>query len=97
MTHTFKHFEGGGTGIRSLLDQYVYLNKLEEALDFRYIEKQCEILGIADFEKENRILCNICVVWVRSVKLRILKFLVQNNFCYNRHIWTRKNLNFLSC
>ena len=35
----------------------MYLNKLEEALDFRYIEKQCEILGIADFEKENRILC----------------------------------------
>ena len=57
MTHTFKHFEGGGTGIRSLLDQYVYLNQLEDALDFRYIEKQCEILGIADFEKENRVLC----------------------------------------
>ena len=39
MTHTFKHFEEGGTGIRSLLDQYVYLNQLEDALDFRYIEK----------------------------------------------------------
>ena len=57
MTHTFKLFEEGGTGIRSLLDQYVYLNQLEDALDFRYIEKQCEILGIADFEKENRVLC----------------------------------------
>lgn len=57
MTHTFKHFEGSGTGIRSLLDQYVYLNRLGDTLDFHYIEKQCEILGIADFEKENRELC----------------------------------------
>ena len=45
MTHMFKHFEGSGTGIRSLLDQYVYLNRLEDSLDFPYIDKQCEILG----------------------------------------------------
>jgi len=57
MTHMFKHFDGSGTGIRSLLDQYVYLNRLEDSLDFPYIDKQCEILGIADFEKENRDLC----------------------------------------
>lgn len=57
MTHMFKHFDGSGTGIRSLLDQYVYLNRLEDSLDFSYIDKQCEILGIADFEKENRDLC----------------------------------------
>lgn len=53
----FKYFDGSGTGIRSLLDQYVYLNRLEDSLDFPYIDKQCEILGIADFEKENRDLC----------------------------------------
>ncbi|RHV09479.1 hypothetical protein DXB73_13790 [Clostridium sp. OM05-6BH] len=57
MTHMFKHFDGSGTGIRSLLDQYVYLNRLEDSLDFPYIDKQCEILGTADFEKENRDLC----------------------------------------
>ena len=57
MTHTFKHFDGSGTGIRSLLDQYVYLNRLEDTLDFHYIDKQCGILGIADFEQANRVLC----------------------------------------
>lgn len=57
MTHTFKHFDGSGTGIRSLLDQYVYLNRLEDTLDFRYIDKQCGILGIDDFEQANRVLC----------------------------------------
>ena len=35
----------------------MYLNRLEDSLDFPYIDKQCEILGIADFEKENRDLC----------------------------------------
>lgn len=57
MTHTYKHFEGSGTGIRSLLDQYVYLKRLEDTLDFDYIDRQCELLGIAGFEKENRALC----------------------------------------
>ena len=46
-----------GTGLRSLLDRYVYLSKKREILDFDYIEKECEILGIADFEKESRSLC----------------------------------------
>ncbi len=56
VTHAYKHYNGSGTGIRSLLDFYVYLNRLEDILDFHYIEAQCKILGIADFEKENRIL-----------------------------------------
>ena len=62
----FKHFDGSGTGIRSLLDQYVYLNRLEDSLDFPYIDKQCEILGTADFEKENRDLCKK-VFWINDI------------------------------
>ena len=50
--HEYKHFSGGGTGIRSLLDCYVYVRAKE--LDFDYIEKQLEALGIADFEKKRR-------------------------------------------
>ena len=57
VSHTFRHFEGSGTGIRSLLDLYVYLNKSGDTLDFDYIDKQCEILEISAFEKENRVLC----------------------------------------
>lgn len=55
--HAYKHYKGGGTGIRSLIDFYVYLQKKESVLDFEYIEKECEKLKIADFEKANRILC----------------------------------------
>ena len=55
-SHAHKHYAGYGTGIRTLLDFYVYLNTKPE-LDFSYIEKECEILGIAEFERFSRSLC----------------------------------------
>lgn len=54
--HAYKHYAGSGTGLRTLLDFYVYLKKKTE-LDFSYIEKECEVLGIREFERKNRILC----------------------------------------
>lgn len=56
MSHAYKHYAGSGTGVRTLLDFYVYL-KAKPELDFQYIEKECEVLGIAEFEKQNRSLC----------------------------------------
>ena len=55
--HAYKHYRESGTGIRSLLDFYVYLSQKENAMDFVYIERECAKLGIAEFEKGNRILC----------------------------------------
>ena len=52
--HEWKHFSGGGTGIRSLLDCYVFIKNKGESLDTDYIAEQMEKLGIADFEKERR-------------------------------------------
>lgn len=57
VSHAYKHYMGSGTGLRTLLDFYVYLNAKEQDLDFSYIEKECKVLGIADFEHRNRILC----------------------------------------
>jgi len=56
MSHAYKHYIGSGTGLRTLLDFYVYL-KAKPEMDFAYIEKECEALGIASFEKKNRSLC----------------------------------------
>ena len=56
MSHAYKHYIGSGTGLRTLLDFYVYL-KAKPEMDFAYIEKECEALGIAEFEKRNRSLC----------------------------------------
>ena len=55
-SHAYKHYIGSGTGVRTLLDFYVYL-KAKSELDFAYIEKECKALGIAEFEKRNRRLC----------------------------------------
>lgn len=52
--HEYKHFICDGTGIRSLLDCYVYLKAKSEDLDFEYIEQQLEKLGIAGYERNRR-------------------------------------------
>lgn len=56
IAHAYKHHVQGGTGLRSLLDFYVYL-KAKPELDFAYITKECEFLGVAEYERQNRILC----------------------------------------
>ncbi|MBR4121365.1 MAG: nucleotidyltransferase family protein [Spirochaetales bacterium] len=54
IAHEHKHFSGGGTGMRSLLDTYVCLKKLD--LDMDYIRTEAEKLGLRDFEEKNRLL-----------------------------------------
>ncbi len=56
IAHEYKHYIGDGTGLRSLLDVYVYLKKHGAALDFSYIGREAEKLGIAGFERVNRAL-----------------------------------------
>ena len=52
--HEYKHYSAGGTGLRSLLDTYLYLKKMTPDMD--YIKKEVLKLGIADFEEKNRLL-----------------------------------------
>lgn len=54
IAHEYKHYNFGGVGIRSLIDTYVFLKKFRKSLDWKYIEREAEKLGIADFEKMNR-------------------------------------------
>lgn len=54
IAHEYKHYSGGGTGQRSVLDTYVYLKKKGDALDWNYIAGELDKLGIADFEAQNR-------------------------------------------
>ncbi len=52
LAHEYKHYSMGGTGLRSILDVYVYLQK--ESLDMDYVATETEKLGIAEFEISNR-------------------------------------------
>ena len=53
IAHEYKHYSGGGTGLRSLLDTYVYLNK-KDNLDWSYITGELKQLEITEFEAQNR-------------------------------------------
>lgn len=52
VAHEHKHYSGGGTGLRSLLDVYVFLRKVR--LDLVYVGTEARKLGIEEFERRNR-------------------------------------------
>lgn len=54
IAHEFKHYYIGGTGIRSLVDTYIFLKSHNNSLDWNYISTETKKLRIGDFEKNNR-------------------------------------------
>ena len=57
--HTVKHFIAAGTGIRSVLDTFVYLRAKPE-LDLAYVEKELASIGLLAFHKK---LVRLAEVW----------------------------------
>lgn len=54
--HEYKHYAGGGTGVRSLVDIYIFMQKFGDALDWDYLNAEFEKLEITDFEQQSRTL-----------------------------------------
>ncbi|HRR77987.1 MAG: nucleotidyltransferase family protein [Ruminococcus sp.] len=54
LSHEHKHYFYGGTGVRSLLDIYVFIRKFGDELDWDYISEQLSILDMTDFEANCR-------------------------------------------
>ncbi|MBR3417593.1 MAG: nucleotidyltransferase family protein, partial [Oscillospiraceae bacterium] len=52
--HEYKHFSLGGTGVRSLLDTYIFMRKYGSRLDEAYLSAELDKLGIAEYESESR-------------------------------------------
>ena len=52
IAHEYKHFSSSGTGLRSLTDTWVYLQKVGIRED--YVEAKTAKLGLTDFERKNR-------------------------------------------
>lgn len=51
--HAYKHFSKRGTGIRTLVDGYVFLDRHPE-LDWRYTEQELATLGLLEYERQCR-------------------------------------------
>lgn len=56
IAHEYKHYILGGTGLRSLLDIYVYLKQWKDKLDWEYIRSESEKLKISEFEQKTKTL-----------------------------------------
>ena len=54
VAHAYKHFIFSGTGIRTLIDLYVYNKHCKGQLDRNYIHEQCTLLGIQEYEEKAR-------------------------------------------
>ena len=52
VAHEYKHYCFSGTGLRSLLDIYVYLN--HKTLDLEYVAQEARKMGCAEYERINR-------------------------------------------
>lgn len=51
IAHFAKHFQGGGSGIRSVMDIYIMNNAMPD-MNMVYVYKQLEKLGLSDFYKK---------------------------------------------
>ena len=78
IVHEYKHYRDGGTGLRSLVDEYVYINKYSSKLNMSYIETELKKLGIFEFEKNQRILSKkiMCGVKLEKYEKEILDYII---------------------
>lgn len=51
IVHAKKHFSSAGTGLRLLLDCFIYLENKKDSLNWNYIERELEKLEAAEFEQ----------------------------------------------
>lgn len=54
LSHELKHYQQGGTGLRSLIDLQFYLAKHQAELNWNEIEAILSEVGILDFEEQRR-------------------------------------------
>lgn len=52
--HAYKHYTGSGTGMRTILDTYIFCKRKGETLNWAYIAGELRKLGMEAFESEIR-------------------------------------------
>lgn len=100
MAHECKHYDSGGTGIRSLLDCYIYNREKGSKLNWEYIKIELEKLEILEFESEMRSLAEKLFSHPNEFLLRELEKRERKIFEYcvfsgaygTSQNWVKKNL-----
>jgi len=54
LAHAYKHYNGNGTGVRTLTDIWVLNQRLGGSLKRDYVDAQLDSLGILSYERESR-------------------------------------------
>ncbi len=72
LTHGFKHYDGGGTGLRFLFDLHVYLKEKQETMDWAYLTGELKQLELSAFEKNCRGLVNALFSDIHSFDTELL-------------------------
>jgi len=52
--HAYKHYNFGGSGVRTLIDYYVFLKAKSDTMDIDYILDELDELGLTEFEASMR-------------------------------------------
>lgn len=60
LLHFYKHFMYAGSGIRPLVDIYIFLKKKEKSLDRVYLQRQLKILKLSTFAEKMEQLAVAC-------------------------------------
>lgn len=93
LAHMNKHFSGGGTGIRSVMDIWIYLDKYGQNIDFNYINQILTDYQLADFSKQ---VVSIGQAWFScqqdaNYENEIEKFLVRSGVYGTQEILIARN------
>lgn len=92
VAHMYKHYSNSGTGLRSLLDLYVY-NKVKNNLDHEYVKEELLKTGLGDFEKEMRELAfKIFVPQFKHTLLTEKERKILESFMFNHTYGTMENV-----
>ena len=54
IAHEYRHYITTGTGVRSLVDVYIFLKKWNDTLDWDYIQTELQSLEISAYEQQSR-------------------------------------------
>lgn len=60
IAHMAKHFQEGGCGIRSIVDIWRFLDKMQTGLDWDYIRQELRKIKLDQFERH---MCTLVAVW----------------------------------